>query len=68
MRAASLQADGLKAIGQMYSTLAAGAMAGVSAQDRPPVWFDDCMTPRKNRTNAIQRVCHVRLQTTTRTG
>lgn len=30
MRAASLQADGLKAIGQMYSTLAAGAMAGVS--------------------------------------
>ena len=30
IRIASLQADGLKAIGQMHSTLAAGAMAGVS--------------------------------------
>ena len=39
-----------------------------SAQDRPPVWFAHIKPPRKNRTNAIQRVCHVRLQTTTRTG
>lgn len=30
IRVASLQSDGLKAIGQMHSTLAAGAMAGIS--------------------------------------
>ena len=30
IRSASLQADGLKAIGQMHSTLAAGSMAGIS--------------------------------------
>lgn len=30
IRVASLQADGLKAVGQMESTLAAGAMAGIS--------------------------------------
>ena len=30
IRAASLQMEGLKSIGQAYSTLAAGAMAGIS--------------------------------------
>jgi hypothetical protein len=30
IRAASLQTEGLKSIGQAYSTLAAGAMAGIS--------------------------------------
>ena len=57
----------------VYKEMVVGALGALNSiaslsEWGPPVGFDACMTPRKNRTNAIQRVCHVRLQTTTRTG